>query len=78
MREGWAVAQRTETFRVEGMTCEGCRAAVARVLERTPGVARAEVDLEGASATVTYDPARVTPEALAEAVRRAGYALAPA
>jgi hypothetical protein len=33
---------------ITGMTCNGCAAAVTRVLSRVPGVANVEVDLAGA------------------------------
>jgi len=46
---------------------------VERTLARTPGVTRAAVDLQAASAIVEYDPGVVKPEALAEAVRDLGY-----
>ena len=37
---------------ITGMTCNGCAAAVTRVLSRIPGVASVEVDLAGACASV--------------------------
>lgn len=65
----------TRTFAVKGMTCEGCRAAVTRVLKGVEGVSEAVVDLTGQRATVTFDPGRATPEQLAAAVQKAGYEL---
>ncbi len=58
---------------VLGMTCGNCARSVERTLAATPGVSKAAVDLPGASATVEYDPARTSPEALANAVRDLGY-----
>lgn len=55
------------------MTCGNCARTVERALASTPGVRKASVDLQGASATVEYDEDRVKPEALAEAVRDLGY-----
>jgi len=55
------------------MTCGNCARSVERKLAFTPGVTSATVDLEAARASVEYDPARVKPEALAEAVRQLGY-----
>jgi len=55
------------------MTCGNCARTVERTLARTPGVTRAAVDLQAASAIVEYDPGVVKPEALAEAVRDLGY-----
>lgn len=43
----------TVRFRVEGMTCSHCAAAVKRVLDESEGVAAASVDLPGKTAVVT-------------------------
>ncbi len=56
-----------------GMTCMGCVGSVKRVLGGIAGVASAEVMLTPGSATVTYDPAKTSPEALKAAVTEAGY-----
>jgi Cu+-exporting ATPase len=61
------------TIPVQGMTCAACSARVQRTLERTPGVSGANVNLMTGSATVSYDPAAVTPEHLVEAIRETGY-----
>ncbi len=37
---------------IEGMTCEHCVKAVTGALERTPGVDKAQVDLQAGQATV--------------------------
>ena len=63
----------TTTIKVTGMTCMGCVNSVTRVLTALPGVSKAEVSKEAASASVTYDPARVQPEQLKKAIREAGY-----
>jgi copper chaperone len=64
------------SFEVEGMSCGGCVASVKRVLEALPGVSNVNVTLSPGKATVDYDPARVTAEALYDAVRNAGYDVA--
>lgn len=64
------------SFTVEGMSCGGCVASVKRVLEALPGVSNVNVTLQPGRATADYDPARVTAEALREAVRSAGYDVA--
>lgn len=58
---------------IDGMTCGGCAAKVRRTLEALPGVATATVDLAQHQATVGYDPATVSPAALAQAVEALGY-----
>ncbi|HEX5438897.1 MAG TPA: heavy metal translocating P-type ATPase [Gemmatimonadaceae bacterium] len=63
----------TITMPVSGMTCAACQARVQRTLQRQPGVASAAVNLVLNNASVTYDPAVVTPDRLVEAVRATGY-----
>jgi copper chaperone len=65
----------TRTFAVKGMTCEGCQAAVTRVLKRVAGVRDAVVDLQAAQARVTFDPDQASLASLASAVAQAGYEL---
>jgi len=66
----------TRNLSVQGMTCGGCVASVRRVLEAQPGVSAVEVTLEPGQAKVTFDPARVDAEKLAQAVEAAGYDVA--
>jgi copper chaperone len=65
----------TTTFKVHGMTCNGCTASVTRVLQAISGVERATVALDPGSAEVTFDPARTNLAALKLAVEDAGYDL---
>jgi copper chaperone len=58
------------------MTCGGCVHSVKNVLERIQGVTSAEVSLEKAQATVTYDPAKADVNRMKEAVTDAGYQVA--
>ncbi|HEY0970102.1 MAG TPA: heavy metal translocating P-type ATPase [Gemmatimonadales bacterium] len=58
---------------VSGMTCAACQGRVQRALSKTPGVTDAAVNLMMGNATVSYDPAAVTPEALVERIRATGY-----
>ncbi|HWZ58624.1 MAG TPA: heavy metal translocating P-type ATPase [Gemmatimonadaceae bacterium] len=60
-------------FPVTGMTCAACQSRVQRVLERTPGVADATVNLVTERAAVTYDPAVISADALVARVRSTGY-----
>lgn len=68
-----AAEQAQATLDVPGMNCALCPIAVRKALERVPGVARAKAELGTKSAKVVYDPAKVSPEALAKAVTDAGY-----
>ena len=58
---------------VGGMTCAACSARVQRTLEKTPGVATANVNLMTNSAAVTFDPTLVSATALVERIRATGY-----
>ena len=66
----------TTTLPVKGMTCMGCVSSVKRVLGNLPGVTQAEVSLEKAQATVTYDAGKTSLEALKSAITDAGYDVA--
>lgn len=73
--EGAALA--TARFSVEGMTCGGCALATEMSVRRVDGVSSVTADLgeDGGhgSATVEYDPARTGTEAIAAAIREAGF-----
>ena len=65
--------QETVRIPVTGMTCAACQANVQRALARETGVTEAAVNLMTAIATVTYDPARITPSGLVGVIQGAGY-----
>jgi Cu+-exporting ATPase len=64
------------TLPVRGMHCAACVAKVEGALAAVPGVDTAAVNLATEQATVTFDPARVTVDALQDAVASVGYELA--
>jgi len=66
------------TIQVQGMSCGGCAAAVSSALKQVDGVTDARVSYEQGQAVVTYDPAKITPEAISGAAeqRLPGYKLA--
>lgn len=69
----FAAESRTVTLGVERMTCAACPITVRKALSQVTGVASSTVDMKAHTATVTFDPARTTPEALATAVSQAGF-----
>jgi copper chaperone CopZ len=71
--EGTAPGLATVSLRVEGMTCPSCQVAVRTALSKLDGVKGAKVDVEKKSATVDYDPAKVAPQKMIDAVNRLGY-----
>jgi Cu+-exporting ATPase len=66
-----AVTQHLE-LPIEGMTCASCAIRVEKKLNKLEGVA-ASVNFATETASVDFDAAAVTPEALLETVERAGY-----
>lgn len=63
---------------IEGMTCAACSSRIQRVLEQTPGVSAANVNLMTNTAAVEFDPAVASQESLIKAVEGAGYGAAVA
>ena len=60
------------TIPVTGMTCAACSARIQRTLERAPGVASANVNLMTNSATVEFDPAVSSLDALVATITDTG------
>ncbi|MFP5437289.1 MAG: heavy-metal-associated domain-containing protein [Bacteroidia bacterium] len=66
-----AANQETTTFKIEGMTCpEGCAKTIESKLSGMEGVSKATVDFESKTATVSFDPAKQTPENFVEKVEK--------
>lgn len=63
----------TASFTIDNMTCATCPITVRTAMSRVPGVRSVNVDFDAKRATVTYDPARATPDAIAAASANAGY-----
>ena len=61
---------------VRGMHCAACVGRVERALTSVSGVEQASVNLATEQATVSFDPARTSVDALKAAVAAAGYELA--
>lgn len=66
----------TTIIPVQGMTCMGCVSSVKRVLGNLPGITQAEVSLEQAQATITYDSGKTSLQAIKAAITDAGYDVA--
>ncbi len=61
-------------FRVNGMTCASCSAAVSRSLKKIEGVEKADVNLTTEKVLVEFDP-KISFDTLKSAVEKAGYGL---
>ena len=66
----------TTTIPVSGMTCMGCVGSVKRVLGSLEGVNSAEVTLTPGQAVVSYEPGRISLQAIKTAISDAGYDVA--
>lgn len=58
---------------IVGMTCSMCSKAITQALQGTEGVSTVMVSLATDSATIVYDPARLTPQDLHTAIEDVGY-----
>lgn len=65
----------TETFPVTGMMCAVCAGTVTKTLSELPGVEKADVNFATSSATVTWNEAETSPDAMRRALDHAGYGL---
>lgn len=68
-----AVESGRATFDVKGMTCASCPVTVKVVLKKQPGVSDVKMDAAKHTAEVRFDPAKISPDQLAQAVTQAGY-----
>ncbi len=66
----------TKVFRVPGMSCGHCRMAITQAVKALDGVSEVLVDLGSKEVTVTFDPAKTTPDAIRTAIEEAGYDVA--
>ena len=63
----------TTRFTIEKMNCPLCPITVRKSMENVPGVKQVEVDYDMKIATVIFDPALTTKNAIAEASTDIGY-----
>lgn len=74
---GAMAAERTVTLAVQNMTCASCPYIVQESMSAVDGVEKVEVSFKNKTATVTFDDAKTTVAAIADASGRAGYPAAP-
>jgi mercuric ion binding protein len=68
-----AAATQTATLAVENMTCALCPVTVKKAMEQVKGVQSLAIDFVARTATVVFDPAVTSVEAIAAASANAGY-----
>ena len=62
-----------ETYRVGGMTCAACAAAIERGLKKKTGVSDAVVNFATGKVTVTFDPQQLSRQEIGEVINGLGY-----
>jgi mercuric ion binding protein len=73
----FAAPPHSVTLAVENMTCGTCPIVVRKALERVPGVSATTIDFDKKTATVTFDPDKVTSARLTQATTEAGFPSKP-
>lgn len=66
-----------ETYRIDGMSCAACSAAVERVTRRLDGVTQSDVNLTTSRLAIVYDESKLTQQAIVAAVEKAGFTAIP-
>src|SRR5271170_1969032 len=69
----FAAPPQTATLAVENMTCGTCPIVVKKALEKLPGVSATAVDFDKKTATVIFDPDKVSTARLTQATTEAGF-----
>lgn len=64
---------RSTTFDIRNMTCALCPVTVKKAMERVAGVKSVRIDFDARTATVVFDPAVTSVDAIAAASANAGY-----
>jgi Cu+-exporting ATPase len=62
-----------KTFVVEGMTCAACSSSVERVLNRSPHVENASVNLTTKRLVIDYDDQEMTADDIIQKIEKAGF-----
>ncbi len=68
-----AVANKTITLAVEGMTCTGCEGTVKENVEKIAGVVSVKASHLDSTAVVSFDSTQTSIAAIGDAVTEAGY-----
>jgi Cu+-exporting ATPase len=62
-----------QTFKISGMHCTSCAMSIDGELEDLPGVISADTKYAQAQTKVEYDPAKVAPDQMKQAIAKLGY-----
>jgi copper chaperone len=67
------MSKESKCLTVNGMSCSHCENSVKKAVGALAGVDSVRVDLAGKKVYVEYDPAKVSIDAVAEAIEDQGY-----
>jgi periplasmic mercuric ion binding protein len=67
----------TVVLDVQKMTCSLCSVTVQKAMQKVPGVGDTKIDYDKKTATVKFDPEKVTPAVLMKATTEAGFPSRP-
>mgnify|MGYP000731212948 CR=1 FL=1 len=65
----------SKTYKVNGMTCNGCAGTVNNIIKMQKGVTAVEVKFPENTAEVTFDVAKISEDRIKEVVQMMGYSL---
>jgi len=68
-----AVANKTVTLAIEGMTCSGCENTIQEAVTKVQGIASIKASHLDSTAVVSFDSTQTTVAAIGEAITEAGY-----
>ncbi len=68
-----AVANKTVTLAVDGMTCTGCESTVSESVTKIAGVTSIKASHLDSTAVVSFDSTKTTIAAIGDAITEAGY-----
>jgi Cu+-exporting ATPase len=64
---------KSESYKINGMTCAACAKAVERAVRKLDGTIEASVNIATDKLALTYDEAKIKPADIMDAVAKAGY-----
>ncbi len=64
---------KTESYKINGMTCAACAKAVERAVKKLDGTTEANVNIATDKLALTYDDTKLKPEDIMSAISKAGY-----
>lgn len=65
----------TETYRVKGMHCASCSSMIEKTFKKVAGVESVEVNYGTEKAKISFDPSKISPQALSKNIEPLGYSL---